>query len=298
VRSALDQSLGAVEVVIVDDGSTDDTPRVVEELERADPRVRGVRQANAGLAGARNTGLAQATAPWIAFLDDDDLWHDEALEQLLRFGEAHTGPAVASLAVAFGSGDPQIDAARVLANREAFGVTPLPPLPFGPIMRLEELVLRPLVPINAGLFRRDPLTAAGGFRPELRAAEDYDLWLRLTIDEPVPVLPEQLALVRRHPDQMSGSLLNMASSTRRVLEDLLAAHPELTRRLPRASLQRRLAFLAREEAYASLLEADSPRAARSAWRSIRYTPLAPKSWLYLALSPWPKLHARIRPHPK
>ena len=93
-------------------------------------------------------------------------------------------------------------------------------------------------------------------------------------------------------------LLSMLFGDPAGLEDLMAANPELTRRLPRASLQRRLAFLAREEAYASLLEADSPRAARSAWRSIRYTPLAPKSWLYLALSPWPKLHARIRPHPK
>ncbi len=92
VRSALEQTLREIEVIIVDDGSTDATPEVCRALAEADPRVRLVRQANRGLAAARNAGLAAATADWVAFLDDDDLWVPEALATMRALtGRNHRG---------------------------------------------------------------------------------------------------------------------------------------------------------------------------------------------------------------
>jgi len=79
LNSALAQTTRNLEVVVVDDGSTDGTGRVVAEIARQDPRVRLVHQQNRGLAGARNTALAAARGDVFALLDSDDLWEPEFL---------------------------------------------------------------------------------------------------------------------------------------------------------------------------------------------------------------------------
>src|SRR5215204_696893 len=88
VRSVQAQTFGGWELVVVDDGSADDTGEVVRRFAAADARVRYVRRPNGGQAAARNTGLAEARAPFVAFLDADDLWLPEKLEaQLAVMGE-------------------------------------------------------------------------------------------------------------------------------------------------------------------------------------------------------------------
>ena len=93
VRSALEQTVESLQVIVVDDGSTDDTPDVCRDLERQDGRVRVCRQPNAGLAAARNTGLQAAEGRWAAFLDDDDLLLPQALARL----SAAAGDALAAV---------------------------------------------------------------------------------------------------------------------------------------------------------------------------------------------------------
>src|SRR5689334_21141299 len=83
LESALAQTHRELDVVVVDDGSTDGSSGVVVELAAREPRIRVVRQPNAGLAAARNAGLAAAAGEYVAFLDSDDLWLPEKLERQL-----------------------------------------------------------------------------------------------------------------------------------------------------------------------------------------------------------------------
>lgn len=293
VRSALEQSLREIEVIIVDDGSTDATPEVCRSFVAGDSRIRVIRQANRGLAAARNTGLAATTADWVAFLDDDDLWVPQALATMY----ALTGAPVEALTCRcnrFVSAEPNLDARTILADPTRYRVSPWPPVPPPPAMTLNELLIRPLVPIHAALFRCASVRELGGFDVRFHAAEDYHLWLRLAARKPVPVDPTPLALVRSHRDQMSASLGLQSHETRHVLEDFITCHPSAWSAAGRWRLRRRLASLAREEAYAALLVGDRRTAAAAAWRSVRWSVAQPKSWLYLAVAPLPGLYSRLR----
>jgi len=254
--------------------------------------VRVCRQPNAGPAAARNTGLQAAEGRWAAFLDDDDLLHPEALARLsAAVGDA---PVAVSWAQSFQSSRRDLSATEVLAAPDEYALRPWGGEPPREHLDVVELALRPLVPINAAVFDAARLREVGAFRSELHVAEDYDLWLRLCADARVPVVHEFLALVRRHPEQTSGSLLRMARATRRVLEGFLAQHPEVESRVPARALRHRLAHLAREEAYAALLAGQSADAARASWDAIRRRPLYWKNWLYLGFSPMPAAYRALR----
>src|SRR5262249_44157290 len=87
MRSAIAQELAALECIVLDDGSVDDTPAVVSNI--ADDRVRYIRRPHAGVAAARNAGVAAARANIIAFLDSDDIWRPEKLRREVNFLDGH-----------------------------------------------------------------------------------------------------------------------------------------------------------------------------------------------------------------
>jgi glycosyltransferase involved in cell wall biosynthesis len=276
----------------VDDGSTPETEEETARLAAADPRVRVIRQANAGPGAARNAGLAQANAEWVAFLDDDDLWAPGALEELLA--EATAGrDAIACHALRFFSDDATVTSADVLATPEAYRAEPWPPSPPRETLTLRELMLRPVAPIHAGVFRRQTVQEIGGFDTS-SGVEDYDLWLRLALRGPTPVVPRPLALYRWHPGQKSSPLVARARGTRLTLERFLSRHPDAVPERDRRQLRRRLASLAREEAYACLLcgEASTTRSAVTA--GLRWWPWDMKLRFYWVASWSPSLYTRAR----
>lgn len=203
VGSVLAQTRPADEVVVVDDGSTDDTAARVAAF---GDRVKYVRQPNARVAAARNTGLRHATGDVVAFLDADDAWHPQKLDRQLA-----------------------VLAARPEIGLLATGLTawpgPFPPLVGDPIpnvaaVPLDRMLLTNPIATSSVVVRRSVLDRVGPFDTELFGPEDYDLWLRAAQASGVGVLREPLTGYRDTP----GSLGKQADTMRR---GLLRIHAKL-----------------------------------------------------------------------
>jgi glycosyltransferase involved in cell wall biosynthesis len=178
LESALAQRHPAVEVVVADDGSTDDT-RVVAG--RYGDRVRVVTQPNRGAAAARNLGICEARGEFLAFLDADDLWEPGALELQAAAMSASPTPDVV------------LGHVRLAVRPEAAGGF----VPAGP----------PYVSysIDGALFRRSVFDRVGTFDPALRFGEDVDWFLRAReAGIPMSVLPETTLVYRRHGGNMTA----------------------------------------------------------------------------------------------
>jgi glycosyltransferase involved in cell wall biosynthesis len=163
------------EMIVVDDGSRDGTAREAERAAEGDPRIRLIRQANAGVSAARNAGIAAATGEALLFLDADDWLAPDALSRL-RAALAAAPTAVAAYgpwAAATESARPGDAPIRVKTG----------PFPNGDILDL--LLVRNLL-ANGGhlLVRRAAFDAAGGFHPAIRYGEDWECWIRLALQGP------------------------------------------------------------------------------------------------------------------
>jgi glycosyltransferase involved in cell wall biosynthesis len=219
--TALRQRGVDVEVIVVDDASTDDTIQTVSAF--AGRGVRYVRQPMpGGVSVARNRGIEEATGEWIAFLDDDDLWAPDKLSRQLQSVTATERTWVYA-------GDVNVDRSlRVLSAS--------PPL--SPEQVMEALPRYNPVPTGASnvLVRADVLAEAGPFDPELRRTEDWDMWIRLARRGPPACVPHPLVAYRFHPANIpTGS----AAITREP--DLLAARYGIP--VDRAAMHRRAAWL-------------------------------------------------------
>lgn len=184
VESALRQTVASLEVVVVDDGSTDpDTHKVLADLELL-PRVRVVRQQNAGLPSARNTGIALAGGEYICCLDADDTLEPTYMEMAIAVMETDRSVGFAySWAQLFG------DETRVWQARD---------------FDIEEALIDNHTSVVA-VFRRDDWIAAGGYGPDMRQGyEDWEFWLRLSaLGRQGRVLRTPLFNHRRHGRTMT-----------------------------------------------------------------------------------------------
>ena len=150
------QSRPVQEIIIVDDGSTDRTPEIVQALARSDSRIRPLTCERGGPSRARNRGLQASTGGIVAFLDGDDAWPQDKIDrQMARFGDADRPDIVSGLIQRFQNLDP-------------VSLTPLDPGAGGPGAY-----------VGASLFRRAVFSAIGPFDESLIYAEDHDLMLRV-----------------------------------------------------------------------------------------------------------------------
>lgn len=220
VDSILAQTVQDIEVIVVDDGSTDGTIDVVRGF--GDERVRLVEQHNGGAAAARNTGIGRAAGTWVAFLDSDDLWLPEKLERQLAELE-RTGMDAALTSVVL------VDAN--LAPLEVRHSTPSDDL------LMDFLSFRNLPAVMDTLIvRRSRLEQVGRFSADLVILEDWDLLIRLARNGGVHPVTEPLALYRQHPGNRSRDLSIHIEPGFKVLGRLFAdptlpAHVRRRRRL-------------------------------------------------------------------
>ena len=180
IESVLAQSYADFELIVIDDGSTDGSGDIVRKI--GDPRIRVIRQDNAGVSAARNRGVAEAKNEWVAFLDGDDQWLPTFLERTVAFAEQH--PEVGAVIANFVN--ETTGKVHVPPNAAQEGVLP----DFFAVM-----LVMGTCPVygSTALVRRKALENVGGFPVGVKYGEDTDTWNRLACEISFGFIAEPLA---------------------------------------------------------------------------------------------------------
>lgn len=222
LNSVFAQNYRPIEVLVVDDGSTDQTESVVQHWSQQagilseDFRLRYIRQQNAGGNPARNHGIREAKGNYIAFLDSDDTWQAEKLaKQAPLLAETDTG------AVYCGVQHMNFDTGSVLEPAKRT-------YPQGWL--LDEMLVRDVTAqTSAYIVRRDVFQQVGNFDEKLQARQDWDMWIRIAEKYKIAAVPEVLVNFREHTGQRTASNpqkeIRAYQAIRRKYRSLLCSRP-------------------------------------------------------------------------
>lgn len=202
VDSVLNQTYTDFEILVVDDGSTDETAEV---MRRYEPRVRYIRQSNGGVALARNRGIEEASGQYIAFLDADDTWFADKLERQVTALENSSNHRVCY--TAFTVVDSDLNPLGTIRSKRVGSA-------------LEDLLLRGNVvgSICTLLCERSLLETSGGFDPRLSQCADWDMWVRLAAETDFLYIDEPTVTYRQHATNMSRNASLLEHDSLYVLE--------------------------------------------------------------------------------
>ena len=271
INSVLAQSFTDLEIIVVDDGSSDDTEQVLTHWIAA-RQIRYIKQANMGVSAARNCGVREACGDYIAFLDADDLFAPDKLGKQLALFEKQ--PNLGFVHAHFSKFD---EAGNDLGLRDmsrfSGWVYPQILLEWSAIMALPTLMLPKRV-----------FEEVGGFDESVRWGEDIDLYIRIVRRYPIDLVPEVLCKVRVHADSVSASKLGSAASFQRVLQKALDADDSLSPAFGRRAFSQ-LYINKAQNLLGEGGSAEMQIARGYAATALRYTSLSPAAWL-TALASW------------
>jgi len=255
VESVLSQTLLDLEVIVVDDGSTDGTMEILRCYH--DGRLRVVRQENQGSAGAGNTGIRLARGAYIGFLDGDDVWRKTKLARHVELLQEHP-----ELDLTFSWSRLMNEAGQEMSLHSRHWRGPI---------SAEELFVDFVIANNSSVVvRRAALDQTGGLDPELPRYCDMDLYLKILLLRPgnACAIPEELTLYRRRRGQLSRDCAAMNAEWERMIEKFERLAPEAAargKRQARSNQSRYFAFLVYESR-------DYSGALRWLSRAFRYCP--------------------------
>ncbi|WP_188093573.1 glycosyltransferase family 2 protein [Marinobacter salinexigens] len=210
VSSVLAQNWTNLEVIVVDDGSTDNTSDRMEVF-NGNPRVRYIPTENRGQPKAKNRGLNEAKGEFIAFCDADDLWDPKKLHvQMPHFNDPTVGVVYSEVTYIDQDGNPITKPQPY--ERHSGKVT-------------NNLVVKNFVPFGSAVIRRRCLEQNGCFDEALPMGIDWDLWLRYSVDWHFTYAPEVTYIYRIWPGQMSKNFRGRYDNAFRILNKFLDNHP-------------------------------------------------------------------------
>jgi glycosyltransferase involved in cell wall biosynthesis len=301
IASVLAQTWRDFELLLVDDGSTDETQQIARAWQRADPRVRILSRPHGGPSAARNTAIAKARGDYFALIDSDDLWHPTFLEsQMAVFAERRPVDIVTGNGYNLGG--------------------PHDGQPFNPVgsspreLSLLDILESENAVFIMSVFRRAVVERIGGFDERLPLNEDYDFWIRaafagfVIVRNPVP-----LGDYRRRPNSISANQIQMVTGAMRVLRrarELCANRPRelaaIDRQLVRFEQDRLLAsakanlvqgnFTAAADDFGSLSDVKRNLTSVTMAGLSRYMPVV-LLWAYRMRSAWKWRGRAPRPAP-
>lgn len=257
------------ELIVVDDGSRDSSWETLQQMAAADPRIRPIRQSNAGAAAARNRGLRETRGTYIAFLDADDTWHPEflaALTEALRHapqaGLAYCGWQ--NLGLPGGRGEPFV------------------PPEYEDSHKVETLLGGCRWPIHGALTRASEIRAHGGFDESLSSCMDYDLWLRLGAGTPLVRVPRVLAYYHHHEgERITRDRARIAFNHWRAQRKFLDSNADVAQRLGQRRIRDLTIGELQHRGFDSYWKRDLG-AARRIFREVMAQGYgSPRDWLYM-----------------
>jgi glycosyltransferase involved in cell wall biosynthesis len=195
LKSVLQQSFTDFELIIVNDGATDSSQKIIEGFK--DPRIQYLKQENQGVSVARNTGIKTAKASFIALLDADDLWDPlylEAIDSLIQdYPNQHVFASACNIQSSETAYKPTYSIANIAPNKTYV-------LPY-----FASSYINTILTSSSTVLHRDVFETIGSYNPELRSGEDTDLWIRLGLAYTVVFLNTPLATYRYEASSLSNS---------------------------------------------------------------------------------------------
>lgn len=212
IETVFNQTCQDFELIIVDDGSTDDTGKLINQLSQENPQIRMISQTNQGVSAARNTGIKQAQGKYIAILDADDLWEPTKLEKQVNSLENNplAGLCYTWTALADSQGRAT---GRVIASLAEGNVW----------QQLSEMNI--VCCGSTPMIRRICFDDVGFFDENLRFSEDWDMWWRIAAKYNFSLVPEPLIRYRQHPSSHSTNCQLMLETSRTLIERNFAHAP-------------------------------------------------------------------------